>query len=98
MEKEYKQAKSGDVIVLEQGDYIEGIYKGHEESRNFPGSYAFKVEQPDGLKVVFVSKMVVDLIASNSIMVGQQIKLVYKGMKENEARTREYKVYDLFFI
>ena len=97
-EGEYKEATSGDVIKFEkEGDSLEGSYMDYQESVKYKDSYALKVKTSEGLKVVFVSSIVVDLLASNNIQKGQQIKLVYNGLVENQAKTFKYKDYKLFF-
>jgi len=95
---EYKQATSGDVVKFEkEGDAIEGKLMTTEPSRQFPDSYALKVETTEGVKVVFVSGIVIDLITSNGVKSGQQIKVVYKGKKDNKAKTAKYNDYELYF-
>ena len=94
----YKKATSGDVVKFEtDGDFVEGKLIGFEPSRQFPDSYAVKVETEDGIKVVFVSGIVVDLINANSVKKGQQVKLLFKGKKDNKAKTAKYNDYELFF-
>jgi len=96
--EEYKEATSGDVIKFEkEGDSLEGKYMGYEESATYKDSFALKVKTTEGLKVVFVSSIVVDLISSNNIQKEQQIKLVYNGMIQNKAKTFKYKDYKLLF-
>jgi len=97
MSEEYKQATSGEVIKLAEGESIEGKYIGFEESATFKNSYALKVDTRDGIKVIFVSSIVTDLIISNNIVKGQEVKLEFVGMIENKAKTFSYKDYNLFF-
>ena len=85
----FKKATAGDVVKLEIGDHIEGSFQGYEPSKQFPDSFAVRIKQGDDIKVVFVSKIVTDLIDSNGILSGQQIRIFFKGMKKNEAGTRE---------
>jgi len=94
---DWKEAKLGDVVKLEAGDRIEGKFIELEQSKLYPDSYALKVETLDGIKVVFVSTIVKGLLESNSIMKNQEIAVLYKGLKKNEAGTRDYKDYSLFF-
>lgn len=94
----WNQATSGDVVKFEKdGDAIEGKLIGFEPSRQYPDSYAVKVDTKDGIKIVFVSGIVVDLISSNSLKKGQEIKIVYKGKKRNKKDTADYNDYELLY-
>lgn len=93
---EWKEAKSGDVIKFEnEGDSLEGIYQGFEESTQYPGSYAIKVKKGEDIKVGFTSKIVTDLLKSNGINIGQEIKIIYTGMQTTKDGSKEYKSYSL---
>lgn len=96
---EYKEATSGDVVKFEkEGDSLEGKYVGHEESAQYKNSFALKIDVKDkGVKVVFVSNIVIDLLKTNSIKQGQQIKVEFLGLVENQAKTFKYKDYKLLF-
>lgn len=94
----YEEATPGDVIKFEKpGDFVEGIYIGYEESRQFPGSFALKYAVSQNVKVVFVSGIVIDLIRTNSIEKGDKIKVLFEGKKKNKAGTHEYNDYKVFF-
>ncbi len=96
MSEEYKELSAGEVIKFEkEGDKLEGKYICYEESATYKNSYALKIQTTEGLKVVFVSSIVTDLINSNNIKKEQQIKLVYNGKIQNKAKTFEYKDYTL---
>lgn len=87
----------GDVVKLEKkGDSVEGKFASIEESRQFKDSYAIRVETKDGLKVIFASKIVRDLLEANNVEAGRRIKIVFNGKKMNEAKTREYNDYELY--
>ena len=92
-----KQAKSGDVVKLEVGEYLEGSYMGYEESKTYPGSYALKIRKGDDTKVTFVNNIAIDLIESNGIKQGDFIRVFFKGMRKNEAGTYSYKEYEIFY-
>ena len=96
-EKEWNKATSGDVVKLEQDQSLEGKYVGLEQSKTYPDSWGFKVETPEGVKCVFVNNIVKDLVASNNIMKGQEVKLTFKGLQKTEDGKKEYKTYDLLF-
>jgi len=96
--EEYKEATSGNVVKFEkEGDSLEGKFMCIEESATYKDSYALKIKTTDGLKVVFVSSIVLDLINSNNIQKETQIKLVYNGKIENKSGTFKYKDYKLLF-
>lgn len=98
-ENGFKEATGGDVVKFEnEGDKLEGIYRGHEESKQFPNSYALSVETgKDEVKVVFVSGIVIDLINKNDIAKGTQIKLEFLGLKKTQDGKREYNDYKLLY-
>lgn len=97
-DEELKQATSGDVVKFEnEGDAVEGKLIGFEPSRQYPDSYAVRVQTSEGVKIVFTSGIVVSLIEANNISKGQYVKIVYKGKKKNKEGTREYNDYDLFY-
>lgn len=93
----YKEATSGEVLKLEEGDSIEGNFINIEESKQFSSSYALRVETREGVRVTFVSGIIRDLIEANSIKKGQKIKCTFKGMKKSETTGREYKDYQLLY-
>lgn len=98
MSEEYKEATSGDVVKFKnEGDSVEGVYQGYEESKQYPDSYALKIKVGEDLKVVFVSGIVIDLIESNSVMKGQDVKLEYTGKKKSEKTGRNYNTYKLLY-
>ena len=93
---EYQKATMGDVVKLEKaGDSLEGRYTSIKESRKFKGSYALRIKTKDGLKTVFVSNIVKGLLDANQVKSGQQVKLIFTGKTQNEAKTFEYNEYDL---
>jgi len=98
--EEMQEAKPADVVKFEkEGDNIEGIYLGHEESKQYPKSYALKFCSKLGgvNKVVFVSAILIDLLKTNLINIEDSIKIVYQGKKKTADNTREYNDYKLFF-
>jgi len=97
MSEDWKEASMGNVVKLEEGQALTGKFVSIEESKQYPGSYAFKVETETDVKVTFVNSIVKELIESNNIMKGQDVRLIFKGMKENEQGTRSYKDYSLLF-
>jgi hypothetical protein len=97
-EKEYKEATSGDVIkFVNDGDSIEGVLMGYEESQQYPDSFAVHVKTNDGLKCVFVSKMVIDKFKAHNIMLQDEIKIVFNGKKPTQDGKREYNDYSVFY-
>jgi len=96
--EEFKKATPGDVVKFEKaGDTISGKYIGYEESKQYAKSYAVKVDTAEGIKAVFVSGIVIDLIESNSITKGTEIIIEYLGKKKSETSGREYNTYDLHY-
>lgn len=94
----WKEATSGDVVKFEKpNDSIQGVYLCHEQSTLYEDSYAVKVSVGEATKVVFVSKIVVDFIKSTNIQVGQQIRIVFLGMKETKDKRRKYKDYKVYY-
>jgi len=99
MTEEFKKAETGKVVKFEEkGDSIEGVYIGWKESSMYEKSYGVEIETEDeGLKVVFVSSIVTDLIATNQIQKGMTIKIVYEGKVQTQDGKREYKDYSVYF-
>ena len=98
MAEEFKEATSGDVVKFEkEGDNLEGTYLGHEESKQYPGSYAVKIRKNDEVKVVFVSAIVIDLIKGNGIVPGTEVKIDFLGKKKTQDGKREYNDYKLLY-
>lgn len=92
----YTKLESGDVITLKEGETIEGIFRGISESVLYPSSWAVSIEVNNEQKVIFVNNIVNDLFIKYDIKIGQKMKLKFKGMIQNKAKTFEYKDYDLF--
>lgn len=97
MAEEWKEATSGDVLKLEEGDRIEGKFLGIEVSSMYPDSYALTIDVEGEQKVTFVNNIVHDLINRNQITPGSQIAVLYVGLKENAKGTRKYKDFKVFF-
>jgi len=91
----WKELESGDVIKLEAGEQVNGKFVLLEESRTYKDSYALTLETPQGQKVLFVSNIVKDLLQKNGITPGQEIAVMFKGMRKNKAGTAEYKDYSV---
>lgn len=94
---DWKEATSGDVIKLEEGDRVEGKFNSIEVSSMYPDSYALSMDVDGDSKVVFVNNIVYDLINRNNIQKGQEIAVLFVGLKDNAKGTRKYKDYKLFF-
>jgi hypothetical protein len=96
-EEKWLEAKSGDVIKLEVGERITGIFKGIEESVLYPSSYALSLEIEGELKTLFVNSILQQLIVKNEIKINQKIAILYVGDVKNQSGTRTYKDYKLFY-
>ena len=96
-EKEWLEATAGDVIKLEPGERIDGIFLGMEESATFKESWAVKLKVEGENKVIFGNAILKELIEQNQIQVNQEISILYVEKKKNEKGTFEYKVYKLFY-
>lgn len=97
MADDFRKATMGDVVKLEKaGDHIDGKYVGIEESRKFKDSFALRIENAKGIQTLFVTKILKELLDVNGVMKGQTIRVLYKGKKANEAKTREYNDYELY--
>ncbi len=96
---EYKEAVSGDVVKFEKaGDSIEGELIGYEESKQYPSSYGLKFKDKEGqIKLIFVSGIAIDLIQSNSVKNGQQIKIEFLGKKKTQDEKKEYNTYKVMY-
>ena len=84
MEKKesWKKAESGEVIKFDkEGDVIVGIFEGIEQSKKFKDSYALSLTIAEEIKVLFVSKIVKDLIERNKILQGMTMKITFTGDK-----------------
>lgn len=97
-EKEYKEATSGNVVKFENpGDSLEGIYLGYDVSSQYNESYCVRIKDGDELKAVFVSGIVIDLIKTNKITEGMNMKIEYLGKQKTQDGKREYNNYKVFF-
>ena len=94
---QWEEATSGNVIKLEPGERIEGIFKQIEPSLTYKDSFALHIEVKEENTVLFVNKIVNDLLSTNSIKHGQEISLLFVGMKKTIDGKFEYKDYKLFF-
>jgi len=94
---EWKEAKNGEVVKLDENESLQGKFISLERSKLYNDSFAFSVENEQGIVSTFVNNIVVELVERNNIVKGQLVKLTYLGMKENESRTRSYKNYQLLF-
>jgi len=94
---EWKAATHGEIIKLEAGQSLEGIYAGIDQSKEYADSWCFKIEKDGKTTGTFVNNIVKELIETNNIMNGQEVRLTFKGLKENEKGTRSYKDYELLF-
>lgn len=97
--KKMKEALTGNVIKLEKtGDFIKGSFISYERSKQFDKSFAVKIKDDSGnINVIFVSAIVIDLIETNSIVSGQQIKIEYTGNAKAKKSGMEYKTYKVFY-
>lgn len=94
---DWKEAKSGDVIKLAEGERVEGTFQALEESSLYPDSYALKLNVNGENKTLFVSGIVASLLDSNNVQKGQEIAVLFAGMKSNSKGTRKYKDFKVFF-
>ena len=96
---EYKKAQSGNILKFEnEGDVLEGQLLKIEESIIYPKSYGISVKTDNGEIVTgFVNKIVTDLIATNGVKIGMQIKILYTGMVKTVDGKREYKNFEIFY-
>jgi len=92
-----QELKTGDVYKFTAtGQKIEGIYMGYEESKQYPQSYAVKMNVEGTLQVVFVSAIVIDMLNSNDIIKGKKIQIEFLGKiktKDGKRTYNNYKVY-----
>lgn len=94
--KGWTEATSGDVVKLEEGKRIEGKYLDCTESVTYPDSFNLKLDVDGKTQVVFVNNIVVDLLKSNSVKQGDEIAVLFVGMRDNAKGTRKYKDFKLF--
>ena len=97
-QEKWKELETGNVIKLEEGQRAEGRFIKIEESQKYKDSYAVTIEvkgeeQPS---VLFVNNIVKDLLETNKVSLGQNIAILFVGMKENQSKTFKYKKYKLF--
>lgn len=93
-----KLAKDSEVTKLEnENDKVEGKLISCEPSSLYPDSWALKLDTDKGLVTTFVNVIVKQRIDENSIRHGDNIVVVYKGLKKSERTGREYKSYDVYF-
>lgn len=95
--KEWIQAEVGNVVTLQDGEDLTGIFKGLEESASYKDSWAFHVQVNDEIKTLFGNKILKDLFEKNDIKINQEVRILYTGKKKNEKGTFEYKTYELFY-
>lgn len=89
-----KELTQGNVVKLEEGQFLEGKFVSCDESATYKDSYALKVIDETGeTKVTFVNNIVRDLITGNGVKQGQKVRVLFKGMKDNKSGTAKYKDY-----
>lgn len=94
----WEEASQSNVVKLEKGEVLIGRLVSVEPSNSFEGSYAITVEnEENGLQMLFVSNIVVDLITKHSIAKDDLVAIKYLGLVQNKAKTREYKDYEVRF-
>lgn len=94
----FKEATSGDVVKFENpGDNITGELISVEPSRQFEKSFAVRLKQAEGIKTVFVSAIVVDLLTANQVKPGMTVKIEYLGKAKTKDGAREYNDYKVYF-
>ncbi len=99
MDKEnenWNELKPGEVIKLAEGEHLTGKFVSIEESTMYKESYAVTLDTEKGQEVTFVSAIVKDMLNKNSVNVGDNIRILYKGMKKTKDGSREYKDYSVF--
>jgi len=95
-----QKAESGDVFKFEkEGDKVSGILIGTEESKQYAGSFAVTLKQPDGsLKVCFVTGIVMDLLKRNSVEEGHEVVIEFMGKKPSKTNPQySYNDYEIMF-
>jgi len=97
MEYEWKEATTGDLVELKEGESIEGELIEIEPSSMYDESWALKLQIDGEAKAVWVNKIVVDKLKCHKIPPGTMIKLTYKGKHRNKANTRDYKEFELLY-
>jgi len=97
----FKRAELGEVVKFgETGEHIEGVYMGYEESSQYKDSYALSFKDSDGVKIIFVNKIIIDIINRNvkEFVVGSTIiRVIYKGKQKTQDGKKEYHDYEVFF-
>lgn len=97
MSDEWKEQKGGDVVTLAPGEKISGKYVSMEQSKKFPDSYGVKIDTPEGQKVIFANELLRQKIEDSGVMRGQEVMIIFEGLKKNETGTREYKLFQFFY-
>lgn len=92
------ELNSGNVLKLAEGQRADGEFCGIDPSAQFKDSYALKLKQADGIKVIFVSNIVKDLLSVNNVQPGARIGVLFKGLKDNKSKTARYKDYAVFLL
>lgn len=90
-----KELTQGNVVKLEAGEHLEGLFLSVEQSEMYKDSYALKVKDGDEVKVTFVNNIVKDLLESNGVKPMTKIRVLYKGMVKNKEGSRSYKDYSV---
>jgi len=80
---------------FEEEKELEGVFVGVEENVGSNNSNLYTLERKDGTRASFWGSTLLDSRLKNAV-VGQEIKIVYKGKVKNEKSGRTYKNFELF--
>ena len=85
-----------DEFSLKKGDELEGIYLSFEENVGSNNSTIFNFRKEDGSKISVWGSTVL-LTRFKNLVVGEEVKIVYKGSVESQqVKGRSYHDYDVF--
>lgn len=89
------EKKESTIFKFEKvGDSIEGLLVGREEGKNF-GNQVYKIKKGEVVYTVFSTTVMTSSMAD--VMIGEEVKIVYMGEKENEKKGQNpIKIFEVF--
>lgn len=91
---ELKEAKQNEVVKFENvGDKISGTFVKIEQSPKYEDGYGLSYIENGKPKIVFVSKMVKDLIENNAVPKGAYIEVEYTHDQKTKDNKKTYRAY-----
>jgi len=92
---EWKKIESNVHKFMDVGEAIEGKLISKEPNQSFDKGKVYKIETKEGLKVIFGTSILDSEM--ESVNIGQMVKIVYVGEKENKKKGQNpLKLFEVF--